>query len=230
MQKERAAGVVWKLHTPCLEATCQALRSTPSSASLLAITGGASSGAEATGGHCSRVRPGLTDAGSRSRNAPASPEDVQRRERCANLRVAAFCCESKCGEVREVGPSKCVGARRSAEAAPRRGELPRVMPRVVPCSAWPGALLGGVRNVYQRTSKPISHCDIIYQNVISGAASATAGIQTVFRFEFRHQSQAVFQLVNPGESRDVRTCMGGRTGRLRGSPDRWSWGRPQPRQ
>jgi hypothetical protein len=172
MQKERAAGVVWKLHTPCLEATCQALRSTPSSASLLAITGGASSGAEATGGHCSRVRPGLTDAGSRSRNAPASPEDVQRRERCANLRVAAFCCESKCGEVREVGPSKCVGARRSAEAAPRRGELPRVMPRVVPCSAWPGALLGGVRNVYQRTSKPISHCDIIYQNVISGAASA----------------------------------------------------------
>jgi hypothetical protein len=174
MQKERAAGVVWKLHTPCLEATCQALRSTPSSASLLAITGGASSGAEATGGHCSRVRPGLTDAGSRSRNAPASPEDVQRRERCANLRVAAFCCESKCGEVREVGPSKCVGARRSAEAAPRRGELPRVMPRVVPCSAWPGALLGGVRNVYQRTSKPISHCDIIYQNVISGAASVSA--------------------------------------------------------
>jgi hypothetical protein len=149
-----------------------ALRFTPSSASLLAVTGGDCSGAEATGGHRSRVRPGLTDAGPRSRNAPTSPEDAQRRERCANLRVAAFRCESKCGEVREVGPSTQGGAGRSAEAAPRRGELPRVMPRVVPRSAWPGALVGAVRNVYQRTSKPISHCDIIYQNVISGAASA----------------------------------------------------------
>jgi hypothetical protein len=149
-----------------------ALRSTPSSASLLAVTGGDCSGAEATGGHRSRVRPGLTDAGPRSRNAPTSPEDAQRRERCANLRVAAFRCESKCGEVREVGPSTQGGAGRSAEAAPRRGELPRVMPRVVPCSAWPGALVGGVRNVYQQTSKLVSFFDTEYRKTIRGAAAA----------------------------------------------------------
>jgi hypothetical protein len=148
-----------------------ALRSTPSSASLLAVTGGDCSGAEATGGHRSRVRPGLTDAGPRSRNAPTSPEDAQRRQRCANLRVAAFRCESKCGEEREVGPSTQGGAGRSAEAAPRRGELPRVMPRVVPCSAWPGALVGGVRNVYQQTSKLVSFFDTEYRKTIRGAAA-----------------------------------------------------------